>query len=255
MKSEITEISYSTALTFELVTQYGFLTLGAPTFPSLRKDAIFKAGGGDQALLVFLQYKLGDHILGNTSALKGFWGVPYYRFQLQPRRKIERHALLHGLQALGHPVYYVAPEFHSMSGLYASLMATRVLEASTFWPPQAIGEVSHPDRVTIAYKPAISYGVLQPGKIKIDAILKGTGLLEALRSRFSSGGPGRCDEERLLRTGDRMLALYQEVYPSQNQKRLIDDIRLGRERIDARDYLSMISILLFNCYVYVVTRP
>jgi len=42
MKPEITNISYSTALTFELVTQYDFLTLGAPTFPSLRKEVIYK---------------------------------------------------------------------------------------------------------------------------------------------------------------------------------------------------------------------
>ena len=42
MKPEIADISYSTALTFELVTEYDFLTLGAPTLPSLRKDTIYK---------------------------------------------------------------------------------------------------------------------------------------------------------------------------------------------------------------------
>ena len=139
MKPEITDISYNTALTFELVTQYDFLTLGAPTFPSLRKDAIYKTNADKNSLLLFLQYKLGDHITGTNSSLKNFWGTPYYRFLLHPKRKIKRHMLLANLEHMNTLVYYTTPEFHTISGLYESLMNKTVLANSTFWSPSEVG--------------------------------------------------------------------------------------------------------------------
>ena len=116
MKSEITDIAYSTALTFELVTHYDFQTLGAPTFPSLRKEAIYKSETNSNGVLLFIQYKLGDYFVGTGSSLKDTWGIPYYRFLVHPQKKIKRHQLLMNLESLNHLVYYTAPEFHTIGG-------------------------------------------------------------------------------------------------------------------------------------------
>ncbi|MHB8776324.1 MAG: hypothetical protein ACYC6R_00995 [Anaerolineales bacterium] len=94
MKPEITNISYSTALTFELVTQYGFLTLGAPIFPSLRKESIYQTDMNAKSILLFFQYKLSEHIVGTASSLQDDWGVPYYRFLIHPKNKNKRHEVL-----------------------------------------------------------------------------------------------------------------------------------------------------------------
>ena len=254
LKAEITEISYSTALTFELVTRFGFLTLGAPTFPSLRKEAIYKPGGDNPSVPLFLQYKLGDHIIGSASSLRGYWGVPYYRFLIHPRKKIKRQELLVRLENHGHLVYYLAPEFHTMGELFDALMKTEVLAHSTFWPPRAFGRFAEVERYTLAYKRGRPDGVLQPGNIRIEGSLKGEHLLTAIKGQFDAGKAETYDEGRLRRLGDRMLKTYLEVFPDPKGRRLAEDIRTGRDRIDARDYLSLISILLYDCYVYFVRR-
>jgi hypothetical protein len=254
VRSEITEISYSTALTFELVTKYGFLTLGAPTFPSLRKEAIYKIQAKRAVLPLFVQYKLGEYIIGTAASLKGYWGTPYFRFLLHPKNKIQRHELLYRLQGMDHLVYYATPEFHSMSGLFEALMNTTVLANSTFWPPQAIGALKNAERYTIAYKRDTSYGVLRPGNIKIDGALKGEALLGVIKARFDTNQLGTFDEHHLLRLGDKMLENYREVFQTTKGQKVSDDIRSARGRIDPRDYLSLISVLLYNCYVYLILR-
>ncbi len=52
------------------------------------------------------------------------------------------------------------------------------------------------------------------------------------------------DNESLVRLGDQMLENYLKVFHMPKEKRLISDIWKSRDRIDARDYLSLISILL-----------
>ena len=253
MKPEITDISYSTALTYELVTRYGFLTLGAPTFPSLKREAIYKPRTDSTVIPTFLQYRLGDHIVGTAAALKGYWGVPYYRFLIQPKNKIRRHQLLYNLESLNHLVFYIAPEFYSISGLFDAVMGTAVLANSTFWSPQAIGTLPEPERYLLAFKPGATYGVLQPRSIKIERTLKGEAFLEAIKARFDAGQFETYDEQRLLSLGDEMLNNYVEVFDTPKVPRLIEDIKKGRERIDARDYLSLISTLLYDCFVYFVS--
>lgn len=254
MKPEITNIAYSTALTFELVTQYDFLTLGAPTFPSLRKEAIYKSDNNSNAALLFLQYKLGDHISGTNSSLKDFWGTPYYRFLIHPQKKIKRHRLLANLESMNTFVYYVAAEFHTIGGLYEALMNRTVLANSTFWSPSGIGMLTEKQKNTVSYKRDTRYGILEPGNIKVERLIKGDMLLHILRKRFASNQTEKYDDDRIFHLGDQMLENYLEVFHSAKERRLINDIRISRNRIDSRDYLSMISTLLYDCYVYIVTE-
>lgn len=253
MKPEITDISYSTALTFELVTQYGFLTLGAPIFPSLRKESIYQTDMNAKSVLLFFQYKLSEHIVGTASSLQDDWGVPYYRFLIHPKNKNKRHEVLLHLEEMNRLAYYVAPEFHTKSELYESLMQKSLLTHSTFWSPRQIGVLSPAERNTLSYKRDSSFGMLEPAKRKIVRAIKGDALLGEIKSKFEASAEVY-DNERFVRLGDQMLENYLKVFHTPKEKRLISDIWKSRDHIDARDYLSLISILLYDCYVYIIAK-
>ena len=212
MKPEITDISYSTALTYELVTQYGFLTLGAPIFPSLRKESIYQTDMNAKGVLLFFQYKLSEHIVGTASSLQDDWGVPYYRFLIHPKNRNKRHEVLLHLEDMNHLAYYVAPEFHTKSGLYENLMQTAVLTHSTFWSPRQIGSLSQTERNTLSYKPNSHFGILEPGKRKIGGALKGEALLGEIKSRFDASSEVY-NNEKFVRIGDQMLENYLKDFP------------------------------------------
>lgn len=253
MKPEITDISYSTVLTFELVTQYGLLTLGAPIFPSLRKESIYQTDMNTKSVLLFFQYKLSEHIVGTASSLQDDWGVPYYRFLIHPKNKNKRHEVLLHLEDMNYLAYYVAPEFHTKSGLYESMMQKALLTHSTFWSPKQIGSLLQAERNTLSYKHDSHFGILEPGKRKIGGALKGNTLLSEIKSKFEAISESY-DNERFVRLGDQMLDNYLKVFHTPKEKRLISDIWKSRDHIDARDYLSLISILLYDCYVYIIAK-
>jgi hypothetical protein len=253
MKPEITDISYSTALTFELVTQYGLLTLGAPTFPSLKKEAIYSTDSNSKSVLLFLQYRLGEHNIGSASSLKEYWGTPYYRFTVQPKNKSKLHDLLLGLEDTNNLVFYVAPEVHTRSRLFESLMQTTLLSHSTFWSPRQIGALPKAKRNTVAYKRGTEFGVLEPERKTVEPVIRGEALLSVIKARVEANWAETYDSERFLRLGDHMLDNYLSLYSAPRERRLANDIRAGRSRIDSRDYVSLISILLYDCYIYIVT--
>jgi hypothetical protein len=251
MKSEITEISYSMALTYELVTEYHLLTLGAPTFPSLRDEVIYRPEMEVTGRLLFIQYKLGEYIIGTGSSLKEHWGLPYYRFLVHPRKKPGRQNLLESLEEKNHFVFYAAPEFHTMSELYDALVHRTILAKSRFWAPKAVGRFSESGRYTLSYKRGVNYSILEPGDRRIEGVLQGNMLLGQING---SNQFARFDDEEFFQTGDLMLDHYLRVFHNARERKLIDDIRLSRDRIDSRDYLSLISTLLYDCYVYIVPR-
>jgi len=253
MKLEITNASYSTALTFELVDQYDLQILGAPAFPSLKEEAFYEANVNKPTMPLFIQYKLGEYFIGNTSSLKDFWGVPYYRFQVHPKNKMRVHKLLLNLEAMNQLVFYTAPEFHTMNEFYNHLMQRTLLNNSTFWAPQAIGTLLEDQRYFISYKSNTNFEILQPGHGKIDNLIKGERLLDVVRHKFESNQFDIYDDDKLFQFGDEMLENYLKVFYEPKKRELIEDIKKGRERIDPRDYLSMIAILLYDCYVYMIT--
>ena len=114
---------------------------------------------------------------------------------------------------------------------------------------------AQPEKYTVSYKRGNDFGVLHPGDRRIDGLLKGEMLLTETRKRLESTQAGKYDDARLLQLGDQMLENYLSVSRTAKERRLIGDIRKGRERIDARDYLSLISILLYDCFVYLIARP
>lgn len=165
---------------------------------------------------------------------------------------ISYSALLH-LEDMNYLAYYGAPEFHTKSGLYESLMQKALLTHSTFWSPRQIGYRSQAERNTLSYKHNSHCGKLEPGKRKIGGALIGETLLSEIKSRFEAGSEVY-DNEKFVRLGDPMLENYLKVFHTPKEKRLISDIWKSRDRIDARDYLSLISILPYDCYVYIIAK-
>ncbi|MHB8776323.1 MAG: hypothetical protein ACYC6R_00990 [Anaerolineales bacterium] len=154
---------------------------------------------------------------------------------------------------MNHLAYYVAPEFHTKSGLYESLMQKALLTHSTFWSPRQIGSLSRAERNTLSYKHDSPFGILEPGKGKISGAIKGDALLSGIKFK-SEASAEVYDNERLVHLGDQMLENYLKVFHTQKEKRLTSDIWKSRDQIDARDYLSLISILLYGCYVYIIAK-
>jgi hypothetical protein len=204
------------------------------------------------AVPLFFKYKLGDYIVGATASLKDFWGVPYYRFPIYPRTKYRHHELLQNLEAMDYLVYYTAPEIHTINEFYNCLTQQAMLENSSFWSPQEIGNLPDGQRYRLCHKPGARFGILEPGERKIHKAIKGEMLLDEIRHKFKAEQFEVYDSDRLIWLGDQMLENYLEFFYKPRERRMIDDIRQGRERIDARDYLSLISILLYECYVYMI---
>ena len=158
------------------------------------------------------------------------------------------------LEGMNNLVYYAAPEFHTIGGLYESLMERKVLANSTFWSPIGIGALTEKEKNTLSYKRNVHYGILEPENIKIEHLIKGEMLLNVIWERFKANQVGTYNDHKFVLLGDQMLENYLQVFYTPKERRLIADIKQSRERIDARDYLSLISTLLYDCYVYIVTK-
>jgi len=158
------------------------------------------------------------------------------------------------LEKLNMLVYYVAPEFHTIGGLYESLKNRKLIANSTFWSPSGIGVLTEKEMNTLSYKQNTHYGILEPGNLKIENLLRGDMLLKVIRQKFERQRYGKYDDERMTLLGDQMLDNYLRIFNSAKERSLVNDIRISRDRIDARDYLSLISTLLYDCYIYIVTK-
>jgi hypothetical protein len=141
-----------------------------------------------------------------------------------------------------------------MGGLYESLINKTVLANTTFWPPSGVSMLTEKENNTISYKQNAHYGILEPGNIKIERLIKGDMILHILREKFATKQAEICDDNKFVQLGDKMLENYLDVFQSARERRLVADIKTSRDRIDSRDYLSMISTLLYDCYVYIVTE-
>jgi len=255
MKSELTDISFITAFTFELVTKYGFRTLGAPTLPSLQTEAVYGAGPNGQQVLVCIQHRLSERIAGTAASLQPVWGVPYYRFTLHPRTRNGRHDLLRSLEQLNILVFYAAPAFHTRRELHDALMHGTLLRHCAFWSPGQIGALTGSARNALSFKPGQDFSILEPEKRRIVPAVEGDGLLDAINTRFQANRSENYTSERMAKLGDQMSESYLRRFGTRKERRLVSDVQNSRDRIDARDYLSLISTLLYDCYIYIAARP
>lgn len=149
MEPSFSEFSYGYAITSELVTGSFGPVVGAPVFPSLYAEG--KKGGGYDVKIpyegvpLFLQFKLSHYLCRSNASEWDSYGKPYYRVYLRPLRHSDQHNLLIALEQYGNDVYYVAPEFHTVSELDDYYSDHVVSDHSSFFSPLEIGELPDDD--------------------------------------------------------------------------------------------------------------
>jgi hypothetical protein len=116
--------------------------VGAPEFPSLRKEGS-NEGGYDikiplQAVAVFFQFKV-PQVLQRDSYLRptGF-PLPYYRIPLRTKTP-NQHKLLLDLESRNELVFYAAPKFHQDQSLDRHYRNSEVASNSAFFLPSDVG--------------------------------------------------------------------------------------------------------------------
>lgn len=143
MSPKLSEFSYGFALVDELIHWHGTPISAVPIYPSLYQEGTL---GYDVALdrggvPLFLQFKLSHYMKRGTAkeVRENKIQAPFYRMHLHQRNHSNQHHLLLALEAAGHQVYYVAPEFYEVSSLNRAYLDHQVRNRSRFVPPSHIG--------------------------------------------------------------------------------------------------------------------
>lgn len=146
MKPDFSEFSYGYAVTEELMTLNEGNIIGSPVFPSLYEEG--KIGGYDVKIPmvgtpIFLQFKLSHYLSRkNSKEIKnGLFSSPYYRMHIRPAKHSNQHELLRSLESSGENVFYIAPEFHSISELNSSYLSSSIISNSVIFSPNEIGKM------------------------------------------------------------------------------------------------------------------
>ncbi|NLF51983.1 MAG: hypothetical protein GX577_12670 [Leptolinea sp.] len=255
MRSQLSEVSFVTAFSYELVTMYGFYSLGAPIFPSLKKEKLFIPGDDVYGFLFFVQFKMSEYIIGPGASLREYWGLPFFRYQIQPKNKNQIHKLMQDLEKEDHFALYVSPAFYRKSELFDLLRQQAVIQNSTFWSPTGMGELTPAHRNMMSFKSNLPYGILEPADRKIQTMNREEPLETVIKGKCLTGQPGLCNDHNIRRTGDRLLEIYSGLSLNKSEQKLVSDIFKSRETVEPSDYLSLISTLLYDCYVYFYPAP
>ncbi len=255
MRSQLSEISFVTAFSYELVTMYDFYSLGAPIFPSLKNEKLLMPGKDIHGFLFFIQFRMSEFIIGPGASLRDYWGLPFFRFQVLPKNKNYLHKLLQSLEEENHFALYVSPAFYRKGELLDRLRQQAVIQSSTFWSPTDMGELTHSHRNMISFKSNLPYGILEPADRKIDTLNKERLLRDAIKEKIQVKPSGLYDNQNIRRAGDRLLEMYSGLSLNKSEQKLVSDIYKSRETVEPRDYLSMISTLLYDSYIYFYAQP
>jgi hypothetical protein len=184
--SQFTEFSFGFALTREIIDNSPFPILAAPELPSLIEEGA-QGGGYDVALnfgvLLFLQFKLSEYMIGAAAAEADVIGVPYYRFSLMPTWQSAQHALLFDLEGSGEEVYYAAPEFWTQEQFNAAFLAPSVAANSIFVAPSWIGQVNDEVSHRVVFNQHAAHFLSEPRKVRL---LRGRQFLDQVLGRLGS---------------------------------------------------------------------
>lgn len=181
MKPDFSEFSYGYAVTEELVHRHYATVIAAPKFPSLFDEG--KTGGGYDVEIplsgipVFLQFKTSD-CLARVNAKEhrsGHLNIPYYRMHLRPTKHSNQHNLLLKLEAAGHVVFYIAPEFHHFAELNSFYLSRTIVTHSAAFSPQAIGSLDDKEHYVV-FERGTTFGHLcseQPVRVGKTSLYEG----------------------------------------------------------------------------------
>lgn len=136
------EDTFAFSVLFELKSHYfsGYNIL--PVIPTRRKekdlgyDAKLDIGG----FLMFIQFKTSKYRYGSNAKAMGFFGAPYYMFELRAKDGFAQNRALCKMQREGLSVFYMAPLFETKADLMKYASTTKVVEQTRcFEPSQVLG--------------------------------------------------------------------------------------------------------------------
>ncbi len=150
-KVDISEFSFGFAVVHELINLFPDGLVGAPMFPSLRKEAEL---GYDAKIPVlwctmFFQFKIPELVTQRSRSRFRMYspGTQYLRMSLHPRAENRQHRALKSLAAKYQHTYYVAPDGLQLTLFDASFLGNQVLATLAFIPvascPSALDRCQH----------------------------------------------------------------------------------------------------------------
>ena len=246
MKPDLSEFSYGFALTSELIQRCNLQSLGAPIFPSLKREG--KTGGGYDVRLpfipVFLQFKLSDYLTTRRALDFDRFGGPYYRFKLRALSYSKQHDLLLELEKEWSTVYYAAPRFHTSSELNKAFALGRVHKQSVFVRPSSIGALPDESEHTVSFGPSGMVGVLRSEPVEID--ISGDEVFESNGGiNFIAGG-----SQAYSALAEKLFEVYLRVASPDGD----NDLYVLREQasfLSPQEYVRSIAVILFDCELLV----
>ena len=246
---EISEFSYGFAATRELLTLNGWLTTGAPTFPTQYEEG--KKGGYDVKIPVvggpvFLQFKRSDCLIRGTAKESPPLQNPYYRMHLHAKKHSRQHALLLDLEAKHQDVFYLAPRFHRAIELDDAYVNSKVIERSSAVPPSWVGPLPDDFSHYIAIAHDDSRRLFCSDEHRdID-----TAPMWGLLSRRRQIGARRVDaplDAYCLELGNELVDLFFDGPRFPLHRKLRDRALAAKDRHPPLEYAREVSQTLFGC--------
>jgi hypothetical protein len=246
VKPNISEFSYGSALTEDIIKWAGTPLTAAPLFPSLIQEG--QSGGGFDLNLnfrsgspLFLQFKISNYMKSQKANEFRYFNQPYYRFHLRSLKYSEQHELLIELESKGNFVFYAAPIFHEISELNKAYLARQVTQQTIFIQPSEIGHLPDTKEHSIVFdNNRNAYFCSEPMSIKA---LGGNELAEHISGQASSKIPdirSYTISDMLGRLSSQMIEIVQDI---------LGNIEIPK-RFETEQRVAYLARTFFGCEVF-----
>lgn len=136
MKIFISETSFLHEIATEIEnTRFWGETIGRTSFPTLIKEGTlgYDAKFNKKGKPLFIQTKMPEYLSRKDAKEYGYFGKPYFRFDIYPESKSKQHNLLIDLgRKFRNSVFYVGPLFHTEKQFDSIAASRKVITNSKF---------------------------------------------------------------------------------------------------------------------------
>jgi hypothetical protein len=154
MKTEFSEFSYGSALSYEIMNAFLPDVVAMPLLPSsvAAGSADFDVHLVPDGWPIFLQFKLAEYMMTGRANYWSHYEAPFFRIAIRSRRHSNQHNLLRALSAAEPEVYYVAPEFYRQTEFNLAFGSNRILRESTFFSLRVLPDLTDDVQHHITYR-------------------------------------------------------------------------------------------------------
>jgi hypothetical protein len=259
-RCQFSEFTFGYCVTEDLAVWQGTPLTAVPIFPSLLQEG--QPGFGYDVVLqrpgvpLFLQFKLIEQMVrGNANeAKRGHFSPPFYRMHLRSRKISDQHQSLISLEQSGNDVFYVAPRFHTTSGLNSAYAIHQVWNRSFRIRPFEIGPLPDDNPHHVTFQPAAAQWRFYSEESSREGLALGseeiaTMLLHSIRQRGE-----RTLRDQLPDIDHTLLRIVRERNATRNERERIDVEELVVES-DPLRRVAFIARQFFDCQLlFAATR-